>query len=84
MNLPFQRESGPSRCEDVLYVKLSRVALAELARQRRRLGTMTAEQEQALEDLLLTTIQKVSEPIIEVARRCSRAQVGELWQKSFR
>lgn len=42
------------------------IARAELARRRRKLGTLTPEQEVAIEDLLLSTVTKVSELIGKV------------------
>lgn len=45
------------------------VARAEMARQRKRLGVLTTEQETAIEALLLSTVNKISHPIINQMRR---------------
>jgi hypothetical protein len=37
------------------------IALAEMARRRGRLGTLTREQEIGLEDLLMSTVTRISE-----------------------
>lgn len=49
--------------------KFQEVARAEMARQRKRLGVLTAEQEIAIEALLLSTVNKISHPIIHQMRR---------------
>ena len=45
------------------------VARAELARQRKRLGVLTKDQEEAIESLLMSTVNKISHPIISQMRR---------------
>ena len=40
------------------------VARAEMAKQRKRLGVLTKEQEEAIESLLMSTVNKISHPII--------------------
>jgi glutamyl-tRNA reductase len=45
------------------------VARAELARQRKRLGVLTEDQEAAIESLLMSTVNKISHPIISQMRR---------------
>jgi glutamyl-tRNA reductase len=45
------------------------VARAELARQRKRLGVLTKDQEEAIEALLMSTVNKISHPIINQMRR---------------
>jgi glutamyl-tRNA reductase len=45
------------------------VARAELARQRKRLGPLTPEQETAIESLLMSTVNKISHPILNQMRR---------------
>ncbi len=47
-----------------LREKLQEIARHEMARQRQRLGTLTPEQERAIESLLLSTVNKISHPII--------------------
>jgi glutamyl-tRNA reductase len=45
------------------------VARSELARQRKRLGPLTQEQEAAIESLLMSTVNKISHPILNQMRR---------------
>ncbi|HET6977770.1 MAG TPA: glutamyl-tRNA reductase [Pyrinomonadaceae bacterium] len=45
------------------------MARAELARQRKRLGPLTKDQEEAIESLLLSTVNKISHPLISQMRR---------------
>jgi glutamyl-tRNA reductase len=45
------------------------VARAELAKQRKRLGVLTKDQEAAIESLLMSTVNKISHPIISQMRR---------------
>jgi len=45
------------------------LARAELARQRKRLGVLTKDQEEAIESLLMSTVNKISHPIISQMRR---------------
>jgi glutamyl-tRNA reductase len=49
--------------------KMQEVARAELARQRKRLGVLTPEQETAIESLLMSTVNKISHPIMNQMRR---------------
>jgi glutamyl-tRNA reductase len=49
--------------------KFQQVARAEMARQRKRLGVLTQEQEAAIETLLLSTVNKISHPILNQMRR---------------
>ncbi|HZN09852.1 MAG TPA: glutamyl-tRNA reductase [Pyrinomonadaceae bacterium] len=49
--------------------KMQEVARAELARQRKRLGLLTPEQEAAIESLLISTVNKISHPIMNQMRR---------------
>jgi glutamyl-tRNA reductase len=49
--------------------KFQEVARAEMARQRKRLGMLTKQQETAIEALLLSTVNKISHPIINQMRR---------------
>jgi glutamyl-tRNA reductase len=44
--------------------KLQEIARKEMARQRQRLGALTPEQERAIEGLLMSTVNKISHPII--------------------
>lgn len=45
------------------------IARAEMARQRKRLGPLTNEQEAAVESLLMSTVNKISHPILNQMRR---------------
>jgi glutamyl-tRNA reductase len=58
---------GPSI--GALREKLRDVARAEMARQRKRLGPLTKEQEAAIESLLMSTVNKISHPILNQMRR---------------
>ncbi|HVG35353.1 MAG TPA: glutamyl-tRNA reductase [Pyrinomonadaceae bacterium] len=52
-----------------LRQKLQDIARDQLKRQRSRLGQLTPEQEQAIEALLLSTVNKISHPLIHRMRR---------------
>ena len=52
-----------------LREKMQEVARAELARQRKRLGALTQDQETAIEALLMSTVNKISHPILNQMRR---------------
>jgi glutamyl-tRNA reductase len=49
--------------------KFQEVARSEMARQRNRLGVLTPEQEAAIEALLVSTVNKISHPILNQMRR---------------
>ena len=49
--------------------KFQDVARAELARQRKKLGPLTKEQEAAVESLLMSTVNKIAHPIMNQMRR---------------
>ncbi|MGB9178720.1 MAG: glutamyl-tRNA reductase [Pyrinomonadaceae bacterium] len=51
-----------------LREKMQTIAREELARQRKRLGHLTPEQERAIEALLLSTVNKISHPVIHHMR----------------
>jgi hypothetical protein len=58
---------------------MRRIALEEMARGRRRLGELTPEQERALETLLMSVADNISELVTSVAARTpSRQQVRGL------
>jgi glutamyl-tRNA reductase len=62
------------------------VARAELARQRKRLGPLTPEQETAIESLLMSTVKKISHPILNQMRRfyeTSESEATELPKDPF-
>ena len=45
------------------------IARAEFRKQRKRLGVLSAEQETAIEALLMTTVNKVSQRVVDQMRR---------------
>lgn len=49
--------------------KLQELARAELSRQRKKLGPLTPEQEAAVEALLMSTVNKISHPVLSQIRR---------------
>ena len=51
-----------------LRQKLQDIAKVELARQRNRLGSLTPEQESAIEALLMATVNKISHPVLSHIR----------------
>jgi glutamyl-tRNA reductase len=52
-----------------LRQKLQELARAEMERQRNRLGSLTPEQETAIEALLMATVNKISHPVLNQLRR---------------
>src|SRR5215213_5143640 len=58
---------GPSI--GALRQNMQDVARAELAKQRKRLGELTKDQEAAIESLLMSTVKQISHPIISQMRR---------------
>jgi glutamyl-tRNA reductase len=67
--------------------KFQDVAREELARQRHRLGTLTPEQERSVEALLLSTVNKISHPIIHHLRRSydtGEDETMRAWREVFR
>lgn len=66
--------------------KLQDIARVELARQRNRLGPLTAEQESAIEALLVSTVNKISHPLLSHMRRsfdASDADTIQAWRDIF-
>lgn len=51
-----------------LRQKLQDIAKLELTRQRNRLGSLTPEQEKAIEALLMSTVNKISHPVLNHIR----------------
>ena len=51
-----------------LRQKLQDMARAEMERQRHRLGQLTPEQERAIESLLISTVNKISHPVMHRIR----------------
>jgi len=52
-----------------LRQKLQDIARAEMDRQRNRLGTLSPEQENAIQAMLLATVNKISHPVLDHMRR---------------
>jgi len=52
-----------------LRQKLQDIARAEMARQRKHLGPLTPEQESAIEAVLMSTVNKISHPVLSQMRR---------------
>jgi len=66
--------------------KLHDIAKIELTRQRSRLGPLTAEQESAIEALLVSTVNKISHPLLSHMRRsfdASDADTIQAWRDIF-
>jgi len=66
--------------------KLEEIAQAELKRQRSRLGDLTPEQERAVEALLMSTVNKISHPIINRLRRShdtGEEETLKAWRNTF-
>ena len=66
--------------------KLQGIAKGELTRQRNRLGPLTAEQETAIEALLVSTVNKISHPLLSHMRRsydASDAETIQAWRDIF-
>lgn len=66
--------------------KLQDIAKLELTRQRTRLGPLTAEQENAIEALLVSTVNKISHPLLSHMRRsfdASDADTIQAWRDIF-
>jgi glutamyl-tRNA reductase len=75
---------GPSI--GALRRRLQDIARSELVRQRNRLGTLTPEQESAIEAMLISTVNKISHPLMSRMRRsydASDADSIEAWQDIF-
>ncbi len=75
---------GPSI--GALRQRLQDIARSELARQRNRLGTLTPEQERAIEAMLIATVNKISHPLINRMRNSydvSDAEGIQAWRNLF-
>jgi glutamyl-tRNA reductase len=69
-----------------LRQKLHDIARLELSRQRHRLGPLTKEQETAIEALLMSTVNKISHPVLSHMRRsygASDADTIQAWRDIF-
>ena len=60
-------DMGPSI--GALRERLQGIAKSELARQRNRLGKLTPEQERAIESLMMSTVNKISHPLLRRLRQ---------------
>jgi glutamyl-tRNA reductase len=63
-----------------LRQKLQDVARTEFQRQRRRLGPLSPDQEAAVEQLLMSTVNKISHPVLNQMRRFYEASDTETMQ----
>lgn len=66
--------------------KLHDMAKLELSRQRNRLGPLTPEQESAVEALLVSTVNKISHPLLSHMRRsfdASDVETIQAWRDIF-
>jgi glutamyl-tRNA reductase len=68
-----------------LRQKLHDIARLELTRQRSRLGNLTQEQENAIEALLLSTVNKISHPVLSHMRRSYESDTDSIkaWRDIF-
>ena len=64
-----------------LREKLQDVARTELQRQRKRLGPLTPDQEAAVEQLLMATVNKISHPVLNQMRRFYEVSDTETMQE---
>ena len=64
-----------------LRQRFQEIARTELERQRKHLGTLTLEQETALEQLLMSTVNKISHPVLNQMRRFYEASDTETMQE---
>ena len=60
-------DAGPTI--GALRQKLQDMARTELQRQRTRLGQLSPDQEAAIEQLLISTVNKISHPVLDQMRR---------------
>jgi len=77
-------ESGPAI--GALKQMFQDIARHELKRQRNRLGPLSAEQESGIESLLLSTVNKLSHPMLSQMRHssdASDAEIIEAWRDIF-
>lgn len=72
---------GPSI--GALRDKLQGIAKSELARQRSRLGPLTPEQERAIEAMMISTVNKISHPLIRRMRQSYVSDDLETWRDTF-
>jgi glutamyl-tRNA reductase len=66
--------------------KLQDIARSELDRQRKHLGPLSSEQEKAVESLLMSTVSKISHPVLTHLRRIYGSADSnniQAWRESF-
>jgi glutamyl-tRNA reductase len=69
-----------------LRQKLQDIARLEMANQRNRLGSLTPQQERAVEALLMSTVNKISHPLLSHMRRSfetSDSETIQAWRDIF-
>jgi glutamyl-tRNA reductase len=69
-----------------LRQKMQDIARTEMARQRKHLGALTPEQEQAIESLLVSTVNKIAHPVIHRLRHSydtGEEENVKAWRDSF-
>jgi len=69
-----------------LRQKLDQIACDEYARQRSRLGTLTPEQEHAIQIMLASVVGKIAHPVIHRLRRSydtGEAENVQVWRDIF-
>ena len=69
-----------------LRQKFQEIAKGEYQRQRNKLGALSAEQEHAVESLLLSVVNKIAHPVINRVRRSHETGVEEnlqAWREIF-
>lgn len=69
-----------------LRQKMHEMARQELERQRHKLGPLTPEQEKAIESLLISTVNKISHPVMHRMRRSydtGREENIQAWREIF-
>ncbi|MEP6740876.1 MAG: glutamyl-tRNA reductase [bacterium] len=77
-------ESGPAI--GALKQMFHDIARQELKRQRHRLGPLSQEQESGIETLLMSTVNKISHPVLSQMRHssdASDAEIIEAWRDIF-
>jgi len=77
-------ESGPA--VGALKQMLHDIARQELKRQRNRLGALSPEQESGIENLLVSTVNKISHPVLSQMRHstdASDAEIIQAWRDIF-
>ena len=70
-----------------LKQKFEEIARAELRRQRTRLGDLTPEQERAVENMLISAVNKIAHPVITRLRHSHETGAEDdlrAWRESFR